>query len=544
LQQLLRSPPREAVTVRLLLALRELALLLTRPTSAQLLVLTSPVTPLSSQQTAIRTRVEFLLRVRHTLHQLSGEQLLSLAEQIAGAPPHARRQHLITLLPNLDKVLLPLFCELLLLPAAELLHVRAWVLLLESRATPALAHLLSFESSVLLDLKSKLSLSSEVRSPSPSPTAPATQPAPSSQQHATPSPGADSSAAPHPTSLTAFHPTKHEPEPAPLSADPPHSSSRSTCSSSGGDGWPSSMPMQTGRLHDPVAPVSLPLSDPLDISPPAMPEFDIPHLRLSLDPTSMLPNPTVSPSGSAASAASPRAGGNLDLFDDLLGPSAGDAGIDDGLFADLLSESGLPSFESDPLNFLNEPEGSFSPAHSLPPDSLAHTLLPLDATLGPGPGHAASTPLSGTPAARISPTQPLGHVPVSIAPATVAVGSHSPAVSSFTALPAKSQLSLRLVMAREPPPKTVYQRILKPYPSVMVDIWDPSSSCQDLSSLNLFVEVCLLRADSDGALPECLEGNRVVRLGTGVFATFTKLKILSTSQQQGTLFRLRFRLKR
>mmetsp|Transcript_2253 Transcript_2253/g.7149 ORF Transcript_2253/g.7149 Transcript_2253/m.7149 type:complete len:226 (-) Transcript_2253:1222-1899(-) len=99
-------------------------------------------------------------------------------------------------------------------------------------------------------------------------------------------------------------------------------------------------------------------------------------------------------------------------------------------------------------------------------------------------------------------------------------------------------------MAREPPPKTVYQRILKPYPSVMVDIKDPTASCQDLSTLNLFVEVCLIRADSDGSLPECLEGNRVVRLGTGIFATFTKLKILSTSQQQGTLFRLRFRLKR
>ncbi len=66
----------------------------------------------------------------------------------------------------------------------------------------------------------------------------------------------------------------------------------------------------------------------------------------------------------------------------------------------------------------------------------------------------------------------------------------------------------------------------------------------DTSNTNLFVEATLLRSDSDAELPQSIEGNRIVRISNGVFATFKKLKILSTSQQQGTLFRLRFTLKR
>jgi len=61
---------------------------------------------------------------------------------------------------------------------------------------------------------------------------------------------------------------------------------------------------------------------------------------------------------------------------------------------------------------------------------------------------------------------------------------------------------------------------------------------------NLFVEATLLRSDSDVELNQILDGSKVIRISTGVFATFKKLKILSTTQQQGTLFRLKFQLKR
>jgi hypothetical protein len=97
-----------------------------------------------------------------------------------------------------------------------------------------------------------------------------------------------------------------------------------------------------------------------------------------------------------------------------------------------------------------------------------------------------------------------------------------------------------LRIARQPPPKTVYQRILKPPPSVM--LVGPGAQGGALS--NYFVEASLVRSDSDAELPACIDGTRVERVSNGVFATFKKLKLLSTSQQQGTLFRLKFVLKK
>eukprot|EP01120_Amphizonella_sp_Union-15-10_P003169 TRINITY_DN1354_c0_g1_i1.p1 TRINITY_DN1354_c0_g1~~TRINITY_DN1354_c0_g1_i1.p1 ORF type:complete len:612 (-),score=110.23 TRINITY_DN1354_c0_g1_i1:173-2008(-) len=100
-----------------------------------------------------------------------------------------------------------------------------------------------------------------------------------------------------------------------------------------------------------------------------------------------------------------------------------------------------------------------------------------------------------------------------------------------------TEFQLRIV--KHPPAKTVYQRILKPFPSIM--LLGPGAN---ENSNNLFVEASLLRSDSDVELPLCLDGNRIIRISGGVFATFKKLKILSTSQQQGTLFRLKFQLKK
>jgi len=101
-------------------------------------------------------------------------------------------------------------------------------------------------------------------------------------------------------------------------------------------------------------------------------------------------------------------------------------------------------------------------------------------------------------------------------------------------------MTYQLRIARQPPARTVYQRILKPFPAVML-----SGGNFDASSMNnLFVEAALLRTDSDVEIPTILEGNKIVRISNGAFATFKKLKILATSQQQGTLFRLRFTLKK
>eukprot|EP01133_Synstelium_polycarpum_P007878 gene7878-9248_t len=86
----------------------------------------------------------------------------------------------------------------------------------------------------------------------------------------------------------------------------------------------------------------------------------------------------------------------------------------------------------------------------------------------------------------------------------------------------------------------LYQRILKPFPSVM--LCGPGVESANLS--NFFVEASLLRNDNQVELATCLDGNKISRISNGIFAPFKKLKILSTTQQQRTLFRLKFVLKR
>eukprot|EP01089_Gocevia_fonbrunei_P007670 TRINITY_DN188_c0_g1_i2.p1 TRINITY_DN188_c0_g1~~TRINITY_DN188_c0_g1_i2.p1 ORF type:complete len:487 (+),score=64.81 TRINITY_DN188_c0_g1_i2:436-1896(+) len=110
-----------------------------------------------------------------------------------------------------------------------------------------------------------------------------------------------------------------------------------------------------------------------------------------------------------------------------------------------------------------------------------------------------------------------------------------PSKAIVAALPPQPKFKIRI--ARQPPAKTVYQRILKPFPSIMLE------SGHDAES-NLFIEAELLRSDTDAELHQCLDGVKIVRISDGTFACFKRLKILSTSQQQGTLFRLRFTLKR
>jgi len=98
----------------------------------------------------------------------------------------------------------------------------------------------------------------------------------------------------------------------------------------------------------------------------------------------------------------------------------------------------------------------------------------------------------------------------------------------------------QLEIQRQPPPLAVYQRILKPNPIVMLI----ADGVFIEESHNLFVECSLLRGDNNQEVGHCLEGNRTVRIAVGLFAHFTKLKIMYTTQQMGTIFKLKFQLKR
>jgi hypothetical protein len=99
---------------------------------------------------------------------------------------------------------------------------------------------------------------------------------------------------------------------------------------------------------------------------------------------------------------------------------------------------------------------------------------------------------------------------------------------------------LKVLDKGQPPSQTVYQRILKPCPAVIL-----LPPVQDTSQdFGLFVEASLLRSDSNTELPSTLEGTKIIRIEPGKMASFKKLKILSTTQQIGTLVRIKFQLKK
>lgn len=71
--------------------------------------------------------------------------------------------------------------------------------------------------------------------------------------------------------------------------------------------------------------------------------------------------------------------------------------------------------------------------------------------------------------------------------------------------------TVSLKIARQPPSRTVYQRILKPFPSVMLLGATPANS------QNMFIEAALYKADTDVELPSYLEGTKVVQVRSYLF---------------------------
>jgi hypothetical protein len=122
-----------------------------------------------------------------------------------------------------------------------------------------------------------------------------------------------------------------------------------------------------------------------------------------------------------------------------------------------------------------------------------------------------------------------------------------PDTLSSTSEVAPSRLYLKIV--QQPPSQAIYQRILRPFPTVfLVGQLDSAS--------NYFVEVTLLKKSislggGDGYQPvqwvrnggSPLDGDRERNLVNG-YAIFRKLKVLTTTSQQGAFFVLKFTLKR
>eukprot|EP01088_Endostelium_zonatum_P017759 TRINITY_DN5406_c0_g3_i1.p1 TRINITY_DN5406_c0_g3~~TRINITY_DN5406_c0_g3_i1.p1 ORF type:complete len:857 (-),score=183.64 TRINITY_DN5406_c0_g3_i1:112-2682(-) len=86
-----------------------------------------------------------------------------------------------------------------------------------------------------------------------------------------------------------------------------------------------------------------------------------------------------------------------------------------------------------------------------------------------------------------------------------------------------TRCTTRLEVKREPPAKLVYNRVMRPFPAVMVlDLPEGSKTSE------YFIKVELLR-DNNAELPDCIEGQDYALFKNGgCFATFDKLKLLHT----------------
>lgn len=150
--------------------------------------------------------------------------------------------------------------------------------------------------------------------------------------------------------------------------------------------------------------------------------------------------------------------------------------------------------------------------------------------------NASFFPSAPAPTAPESHIHPMSHglhtpAPVSHSPATHAVGKQQ----QTNSVGFLNGVRLELRITGAPPAKSVYQRILKPYPVVKV------IGADKLVNRVLFLKASLWNADGTSQMT-CLDGGLQVA-AQPTTATFKKLKVLNTSVQKGTLFKLKFQLE-
>jgi ankyrin repeat protein len=106
-----------------------------------------------------------------------------------------------------------------------------------------------------------------------------------------------------------------------------------------------------------------------------------------------------------------------------------------------------------------------------------------------------------------------------------------------TSSPSPRRPMLRII--EQPPEKSVYKRNLKPNPTIQLVEDDTNMES------NLYIAPVLIRCDTLEEKPKLMTGNKPVKVAPGRVVTFRRLKITSTSHQQGeSLFAIKFELRR
>jgi hypothetical protein len=186
LQEIVNHPPNDAVSLRLLLDIREVSLLLQRISILQLLHLTNNVLPPGP----IQTQVEFLGRLKGVFDGWDRAKLELYHNELAETPLYLESEKLFTLEPDVPWELIHLLIELLKLPIEQLYSFHDWITVLSHPQLVILAKILQLDSAIILDIQRRLvpniqleiAMSSlvvtpsEMAPPSPLPTSPAPTP--------------------------------------------------------------------------------------------------------------------------------------------------------------------------------------------------------------------------------------------------------------------------------------------------------------------------------------------------------------------------------
>ena len=157
LDKMLIRPPNDAVSLKLLLSLREVALILDSLSYLQLLHLSNYVPNSNSPE----TKIAYLRNLQMLFKSWDEMALQQLHTEITSARLHEERKRLLSLDPNVPWEMLYLVTDLLKLPLPELINMRTWILRLSSSQIEILMRLLLVDSSSLMELKRRIRVTSE-----------------------------------------------------------------------------------------------------------------------------------------------------------------------------------------------------------------------------------------------------------------------------------------------------------------------------------------------------------------------------------------------
>lgn len=166
--KLIANVPQDAVTLRMLVNIYNIATIFQQLSCHQILQLTNNVIPPGP----LAMQVEILLIAQEHIRHWSPEKPGYLCDELAKTSLELERKRLLELEPKLPWELLQFFMEILKLPKPEALDFFKWFIQLDKDRIHSMVQILHFEPIIILEYKRRLTLPSTIipTSTAPPPT--------------------------------------------------------------------------------------------------------------------------------------------------------------------------------------------------------------------------------------------------------------------------------------------------------------------------------------------------------------------------------------